>query len=126
MAAQIKDFSISHLTVGSTSDFHTKVNALIDTATAAALHIDALAPAYKTAAETLASVVNRRTAYVSTAQLKESDERRDDGYAGVLRFDLSQPQRRHLARKCRLCVFHPDMGRHPGHRHRIFPARRGA
>lgn len=83
MAAQIKDFSISHLTVGSTSDFHTKVNALIDTATAAALHIDALAPAYKTAAETLASVVNRRTAYVSTAQLKESDERRDDGASTI-------------------------------------------
>ena len=83
MAAQIKTFAISQLSVGSTSDFHTKVNALIDTATAAALHIDALAPAYKTAAETLASVVNRRTAYVSTAQLKESDERRDDGSSAI-------------------------------------------
>lgn len=83
MAEQIKSFGMSQLSIGATSDFHTHVYGLIEAATPAVLHVEELAVRYKQAKETLASVVNRRTAYVSTAQLKESDERRDDGVSTI-------------------------------------------
>lgn len=79
MAEQITFLSLSNFTIGSTSDFHSNVCKLIDGATPAALHIEDLYPAYKTATGTLASVVNRRTAFVSTEALKRADQRRDRG-----------------------------------------------
>ena len=79
MAEQITFLSLSNSTIGSTSDFHSNVCKLIDGATPAALHIEDLYPAYKTATGTLASVVNRRTAFVSTEALKRADQRRDRG-----------------------------------------------
>ena len=59
MAEQITFLSLSNFTIGSTSDFHSNVCKLIDGATPAALHVEDLYPAYKTATGTLASVVNR-------------------------------------------------------------------
>lgn len=79
MAEQITFLSLSNFTIGSTSDFHSNVCKLIDGATPAALHVEDLYPAYKTATGTLASVVNRRTAFVSTEALKRADQRRDRG-----------------------------------------------
>ncbi len=78
MTKQIKTFGISQLTVGSTSDFHSNVNALIIAATPTALHIEAMAPGYAEAVATLASIVNRSTTFVSTADMKSSDKGRDN------------------------------------------------
>ena len=83
MAEQIKSFSISSLTIGAASDFHTKVNNLITTATPAALHVEAQATRYATAITTLSSIVNRPTAFVATADLKGTDKVRD-ALIGVL------------------------------------------
>ena len=79
MATQIRSCPLSRLTVGSASDFHTNVYAAITTATPAALHIETLEPAYKTAVDRLCSVVNRQRSYVSTATLERLDDRRDTG-----------------------------------------------
>ena len=83
MAEQIKSFSISSLTIGAASDFHTKVNNLITTATPAALHVEAQAARYATALTALSSIVNRPTAFVATADLKGTDKVRD-ALIGVL------------------------------------------
>ena len=83
MAEQIKSFSITSLTIGATSDFHTKVNNLITTATPAALHVEAQAARYATALTALSSIVNRPTAFVATADLKGTDKVRD-ALIGVL------------------------------------------
>lgn len=77
MAKQIKTFSISHLTVGSTSDFHTKVYELIVAATASALHLDDLELPYAEAVALLASIVNRSTTFVNTAGMNTEDKGRD-------------------------------------------------
>ena len=79
MATQIRSCPLSRLTVGSASDFHTNVYVAITTATPAALHIETLEPAYKTAVDRLCSVVNRKRSYVSTATLERLDDRRDTG-----------------------------------------------
>lgn len=83
MAEQIKSFSITSLTIGATSDFHTKVNNLITTATPAALHVETQAARYATALTALSSIVNRPTAFVATADLKGADKVRD-ALIGVL------------------------------------------
>lgn len=77
MAKQIKTFGISGLTVGATSDFHNKVNELIVAATPAALHIAEQATAYAAAKDELAAIVNRATAFIATAGMKEDDKTRD-------------------------------------------------
>ena len=83
MANQIQFFGMSQMTIGSCSDFHTRVNNFITSATPAALHIEAQAAAYATAVETLASIVNRERAFVSTQTLREADKVRDSA-AGVI------------------------------------------
>lgn len=62
MANQIKTFGMSRMTIGSCSDFHTKVNDCITATTPAALHITEKATAYSAASELLASIVNRERA----------------------------------------------------------------
>lgn len=84
MNDQINKFGLSQLTLGATCDFHTKVNTEIQTATAAALHLEQLAPAYAAAIANLQSVVNRQTAFVSTVSMKETDADRDH-LVGVIR-----------------------------------------
>ena len=77
MANQIKTFGMSRMTIGSCSDFHTKVNDCITANTPAALHITEKATAYSAASELLASIVNRERAFVATATLAEADDVRD-------------------------------------------------
>ncbi len=77
MANQIKTFGMSRMTIGSCSDFHTKVNDCITATTPAALHITEKATAYSAASELLASIVNRERAFVATATLTEADDVRD-------------------------------------------------
>jgi len=68
---------MSRMTIGSCSDFHTKVNDCITATTPAALHITEKATAYSAASELLASIVNRERAFVATATLAEADDVRD-------------------------------------------------
>ena len=77
MANQIKTFSMSRLTIGSCSDFHSQVYKFIAAATPAALHIEDEAVAYKAVIDQLAAIVNRQRAYISTSSLSEADETRD-------------------------------------------------
>lgn len=83
MATQIKIFGMSQMTIGSCSDFHSKVLGFITTATPAALHIEGKAAAYTAAVGGLASIVNRQQAFVATASMKEADGKRDNA-AGVI------------------------------------------
>lgn len=84
MSEQIVFLSFSNSTIGSTSNFHTNVCELIEKATPAALHVESLFPGYKSAADTLASIVNRRTAFVSTEALKNADKRRDNACGTII------------------------------------------
>lgn len=94
MAKQIKSFSISHLTIGATSDFHSKVNDLIVKATPSLLHLEDLAPQYADACTVLSSIVNRSTTFVATAGMKTSDKKRDNLVGvtrNVVRANLTNP-----------------------------------
>lgn len=71
------------MTIGSCSDFHSKVLGFITTATPSALHIAEKSPAYTTAVNMLASIVNRQRAFVATTSMKETDRVRDNA-AGVI------------------------------------------
>ncbi|MEG0454414.1 MAG: DUF6261 family protein [Bacteroides sp.] len=83
MATQIRTFGMSQMTIGSCSDFHSKVLGFITQATPAALHIESNVPGYTTAVETLASIVNRQRAFVATAGMKDTDAIRDSA-TGVI------------------------------------------
>lgn len=83
MATQIKSFGMSQMTIGSCSDFHSKVLGFITAATPAALHVENLAADYTKATEALASIVNRQRAFVATANLKSFDKMRDSA-SGVI------------------------------------------
>lgn len=83
MTAQIRSFGMSQMTIGSCSDFHSKVLGFITAATDAALHIENKVPDYTTAVETLASIVNRQRSFVATIDLKNADKTRDNA-AGVI------------------------------------------
>lgn len=83
MATQIRSFGMSQMTIGSCSDFHSKVLDFITAATPAALHIEKKTDAYTAAVETLASIVNRQRAFVATADMKGTDKTRDNA-AGVI------------------------------------------
>lgn len=83
MITQIRTFGMSQMTIGSCSDFHSKVLGFITSATPAALHVENLTPGYTSAVETLASIVNRQRAFISTASMKEYDKLRDNG-AGTI------------------------------------------
>lgn len=83
MTSQIRSFGMSKMTIGSCSDFHSKVLGFITTATGAALHIENKVPTYTAAVETLASIVNRQRAFVATIDLKDTDKTRDNA-SGVI------------------------------------------
>ena len=83
MVKQISIFAMSQMTVGTCSDFHINMNTLIETATPVALHIEEFMPEYTGITNTLASVVNRQRAMVSTEELKAADLVRDNA-AGVI------------------------------------------
>ena len=78
MAKQIQSFGMTQMTIGACSNFHTTAVKYINEATPAALHIDDKAPAYTDAASLLASIVNRKRAFVSTPQMREADKLRDN------------------------------------------------
>ena len=77
MATKINTFAVSHLTKGAHCDFHNRVNNLITAIGATELHIEALAAQYAEALATELSIVNRETAFVATASMKEADKLRD-------------------------------------------------
>ena len=74
---------MSRMTIGSCKEFHDNVLDLILAATAADLHIEALEPAYSQAVAQLAEIVNRQRAYVSTAQLADTDKVRDNAVGTI-------------------------------------------
>ena len=84
MKDQIVSISLSRSTACSLSSFNNGILDLIEKTTPAALHIESQFPAYKTAVGTLASIVRRRTAFVSTQMLQEADQRRDNGCGTVI------------------------------------------
>ena len=84
MKDQIVSISLSRSTTCSLSSFNNGILDLIEKTTPAALHIESQFPAYKTAVGTLASIVRRRTAFVSTQMLQEADQRRDNGCGTVI------------------------------------------
>ena len=77
MANQIASFALTHLKLALHNDFHNQVLTLITDATAADLHVESQADLYRDAISRENSIVKRQTAYVSTAQLKEYDTKRD-------------------------------------------------
>lgn len=83
MTKQIKNFNKTQLPIGTQTNFHKKVQTLIGTTTAAALHVEGLEPQYAAAVETLSSIVNRPTTYVATQSRQETDDRRDR-FVGVI------------------------------------------
>lgn len=84
MAEQISSVYFGRATIGAVSNFHSFTKELIEETTPEALHIEGLFPQYKTASETLAGLVNRRTAFVSTALLDEADRLRDRGCGTIV------------------------------------------
>lgn len=84
MPNQIKTFAMTRMTIGSCSDFHNQVMKHIATATPAALHVEDQMEAYEAAAETLASIVNRQRAFVSTKVLADTDRVRDNAVTIII------------------------------------------
>ncbi len=84
MTVQIKPFGMSQMTIGSSSDFHSKVVSIIKNDSPEVLHVENKIAAYISVTESLASIVNRRRALASTAQLKEADDTRDSA-VGIIR-----------------------------------------
>lgn len=83
MATQIRSFGMSQMTIGSCSDFHSKVLDFITTATPAALHIESKSAGYTASVETLSSIVNHQRAFIATESMKETDRTRDNA-SGVI------------------------------------------
>lgn len=83
MATQIRSFGMSQMTIGSCSDFHSKVLSFITTATPAALYVENQVASYTTAVNTLSSVVNRQRAFIATEAMKGTDRKRDNA-TGVI------------------------------------------
>lgn len=73
----IKSFGMARMTVGSCSDFHVQMNALITKSTPEVLHITEKAPSYQAATKKLSSIVNRRRTLTVTVGLKDWDDVRD-------------------------------------------------
>lgn len=80
---QIQSIPLSSLTVGAHLDFHRSVSGYIDEYTAAALHIENIAPQYQALVEQERAIVQRPTSQRYTAELAELDGRRDNA-AGVV------------------------------------------
>lgn len=83
MANQIRTFGMSKMTVGSCSDFHSKVKTFIEDANPETLHINDKMEAYSASVDQLASIINRPRAFVATAEMKETDHQRDNA-SGVI------------------------------------------
>ena len=77
MAEQIKNFAMSDMTVASCSSFHKLMVKAMNEATPAALHIEDRMPPYTDSVNTLATVVKRQQAFISTRQLQRADDVRD-------------------------------------------------
>ena len=77
MTDQISKIALSRLTLGSHYDFHNRVSALIEAATAEELHVESQYASYVDALKTEKSVVNRSTTYLATAGMQEYDKVRD-------------------------------------------------
>ena len=77
MAKQIDIMGFSDLNKGLHCDFHHQACGFMTAAGAQALHIEALLPAYEELVTMESGIVNRQTAYVSTASLKTLDKERD-------------------------------------------------
>ena len=93
---------MTQMTIGACSNFHTTVVKYITATTAEALHITDKAPAYTEATLLLASIVNRRRAFVTTPQMRETDVTRDNAagaISSVINALLKSPvdERRHAA-----------------------------
>ncbi|MBO4984514.1 MAG: hypothetical protein J6C87_02595 [Bacteroides sp.] len=77
MATTINSLPMSQLTLGSHSDFHTRVNNLITATGAEELHVATQAAQYAEAVAVEASLVKRETTFVATEIMKQADKTRD-------------------------------------------------
>ena len=83
MTQQINNISLTHLTLGLHLDFHYRVNKLINSIGADALHIAPQAIQYASLLEQEEIILNRKTAYVSSFKLRDVNRKCDNG-VGVL------------------------------------------
>ena len=83
MTQQINNISLTHLTLGLHLDFHYRVNKLINSIGADALHIAPQATQYASLLEQEEIILNRKTAYVSSFKLRDVNRKCDNG-VGVL------------------------------------------
>ena len=83
MTQQINSIPLSHLTLGLHLDFHYRVNKLINSIGADALHIAPQAIQYASLLEQEEIILNRKTAYVSSFKLRDVNRKCDNG-VGVL------------------------------------------
>ncbi len=83
MVEQIQSFGMTKMTVGSSCDFHMKVVLYIDKSGSDLLHIKTQTPVYKEKVKLLQSIVNRQHGFVATADLKRTDQKRDNA-AGTI------------------------------------------
>lgn len=83
MAKQIQSFGMTQMTIGACSNFHTTAVKYIAASTPAALHIEDKSPAYSESAVTLASIVNRKRAFVTTPQMRSADKTRDAALGAI-------------------------------------------
>lgn len=84
MATQINVMGFSNLNVGLHNDFHCKAYSKMKAAGAQALHIENQLPTYGELVELESSIVRRQTAYVSTKQLNDMDQARDNAMGVIL------------------------------------------
>ena len=83
MAKQIQSFGMSAMTIGACSNFHTTAVKYINEATPAVLHIEDKSPAYSESSDTLASIVNRKRAFITTPQMRSADKTRDAALGAI-------------------------------------------
>ena len=83
MTQQINNISLTHLTLGLHLDFHYRVNKLINSIGADALHIATQAIQYASLLKQEEIILNRKTAYVSSFKLRDVNRKCDNG-VGVL------------------------------------------
>lgn len=74
---QIKSFSISHLLVGASYQFHDTTVRLIIQSTPEALHLEELFPQYKTEVDKYMLAINKSKRLANTKEITEADNARD-------------------------------------------------
>lgn len=84
MANQINSIGLTGLKLALHNDFHNQVHNLITGATPEALHIEKQDALYLELIRKENSIVKRQTSYVSTAQLKEMDKKRDNALGVIM------------------------------------------